>query len=947
MNRFLFQFVLFLLTVSKIFIILQDEYNSLIKISSYIFSGGSMKINSRFCICQALVFSFLSIVFIQSGSAQIASGEWYCIQVIYDGMPVEGFDAKFEMLGDKEYQASFQMGTETGSAHSQCRFEGDSLLFSELPSPVNLYGAGSMTSGGKLIYEYSLRCSQTTWDQGGQVSLGWGFPEDATESRILYETEGDSLLILKSVDEKTVLTYSYGVKRPLHNPVVFAVNMNVQQKLGNFNPSAGDRVVLRDLFFHWVDEDSCLSESALPGVYQKTIDFPGSQVGNTFVYKFAIQKHDSGAVVESDPARVFTVEPGGQSLGIPFFDRKVRTDEVEALAIADSAVIGEYEPATAYNTARDEFLVAWIQEPADIVGRIFKSDGSPVGPCFPVSVTDAVEIYPAVAYNSSRDEWLVVWQSQQFGNSDIYGVRLDYQGKKLFSPNSGADSSFTICSEGKNQNNPKISYNYMEDCYLVVWTDYRNLREVDSSTQGNTDIYGQRVDGNGALLTPGDPDDPSINYTIVKQSYYNEAHCDVAYCGWAGVLLNEWLVTFTHSDVYGYGGQRIWGVRVKGSNGLRLNTWGEEIPDAELKKGGYSGPPWLPEFPIGWDEQNLGGTLLFTQGSPHVESNDVADPVPAGMLKRSESRYSVPEFLIAWTDMRTDQNVYCQRVAFFPDSTAYRLGMKPTRGPDSLFTAVLLDKDGNWADSAAAWITWPNVQVTTDPYIQSWNDLSYSSNDGAYMIVWNDWRNTAWNGDYESGVPFSDIYGQRLWINPDDSVMVFVDHEGEWDVDPAFNTPIAFSQAAEGNSVYPAIAHGAQTNTFLIAYEFAEETMGDIDIFANLYSAASPYIPNRIDKSHNNRLPEQFVLHQNYPNPFNPTTTIAFELPAAAVVKVEVFNTLGRRVARLLNEHKPAGSYRMEWRGADDNGLPVASGIYFYKVTAGNMIAVRKMALMR
>jgi hypothetical protein len=99
-------------------------------------------------------------------------------------------------------------------------------------------------------------------------------------------------------------------------------------------------------------------------------------------------------------------------------------------------------------------------------------------------------------------------------------------------------------------------------------------------------------------------------------------------------------------------------------------------------------------------------------------------------------------------------------------------------------------------------------------------------------------------------------------------------------------------------------------------------------------------------------LPEQFVLHQNYPNPFNPSTRITFELPTAAVVRVTVYGTLGQEIATLKNGPMPAGRNEIVWQGHDRNGLPVASGVYLYRVTAtagGRELLnqVRKMVLLR
>ena len=95
-------------------------------------------------------------------------------------------------------------------------------------------------------------------------------------------------------------------------------------------------------------------------------------------------------------------------------------------------------------------------------------------------------------------------------------------------------------------------------------------------------------------------------------------------------------------------------------------------------------------------------------------------------------------------------------------------------------------------------------------------------------------------------------------------------------------------------------------------------------------------------------IPKYFAVYQNYPNPFNPSTTIAFYLPFASKVTVDIFDVTGRRVARLLHEEKQAGHYQIEWQGIDDNGRVVTSGVYFYKITAGgSMTSVRKMVLIR
>lgn len=90
------------------------------------------------------------------------------------------------------------------------------------------------------------------------------------------------------------------------------------------------------------------------------------------------------------------------------------------------------------------------------------------------------------------------------------------------------------------------------------------------------------------------------------------------------------------------------------------------------------------------------------------------------------------------------------------------------------------------------------------------------------------------------------------------------------------------------------------------------------------------------------QLPKVFALSQNYPNPFNPSTKISFEVPTQSRVSIKVFDVLGREVATLVNEEKQPGRYSSTW---DANGA--ASGVYFYRMTAGSFSDVKKLLLLR
>jgi len=95
---------------------------------------------------------------------------------------------------------------------------------------------------------------------------------------------------------------------------------------------------------------------------------------------------------------------------------------------------------------------------------------------------------------------------------------------------------------------------------------------------------------------------------------------------------------------------------------------------------------------------------------------------------------------------------------------------------------------------------------------------------------------------------------------------------------------------------------------------------------------------NRIDGA----VPATYTLEQNYPNPFNPATKIVFSLPAATQAKLEIFDMLGRNVATLFNEQKPAGQYAVDY-----DGSRLVSGIYIYRLSTPGMTISKKMTLLK
>lgn len=102
-----------------------------------------------------------------------------------------------------------------------------------------------------------------------------------------------------------------------------------------------------------------------------------------------------------------------------------------------------------------------------------------------------------------------------------------------------------------------------------------------------------------------------------------------------------------------------------------------------------------------------------------------------------------------------------------------------------------------------------------------------------------------------------------------------------------------------------------------------------------------------VDDNSPDGIPSTYSLFQNYPNPFNPVTSIDYNLPRQSHVTIEIFNLTGQLVRKLVDETKAAGEYRIEWDGRDSNNRQLATGIYFYRLRAGDYVETREMLLLK
>lgn len=121
-------------------------------------------------------------------------------------------------------------------------------------------------------------------------------------------------------------------------------------------------------------------------------------------------------------------------------------------------------------------------------------------------------------------------------------------------------------------------------------------------------------------------------------------------------------------------------------------------------------------------------------------------------------------------------------------------------------------------------------------------------------------------------------------------------------------------------------------------------SFGSGDLMITAYFSDQPVgVENNNDKN----IPLTFDLKQNYPNPFNPSTVIAYQIPQSEFVTLEIYNSIGEKVRTLVDGTQETGFYQVQWDGKNNSGNQLSSGVYLYRLSAGNYTNVMKMVLLR
>ena len=122
---------------------------------------------------------------------------------------------------------------------------------------------------------------------------------------------------------------------------------------------------------------------------------------------------------------------------------------------------------------------------------------------------------------------------------------------------------------------------------------------------------------------------------------------------------------------------------------------------------------------------------------------------------------------------------------------------------------------------------------------------------------------------------------------------------------------------------------------------------GSVAEFYEKFSTQPPAPPTDLLGNDHGKIPTTYALYQNYPNPFNPRTVIKYQLPEHGKVTLKIYNILGQEVRTLIDNQKNAGYHKIIWDGCNSFGSLVSTGLYFYRIEAGEFHSIKKMLILK
>ena len=511
---------------------------------------------------------------------------------------------------------------------------------------------------------------------------------------------------------------------------------------------------------------------------------------------------------------------------------------------------------------------------------------------------------------------IIVWNDKRGGNPDIYAQRIDANGIVQWTANGVAISTVAY-----DQSYPAIVSDGTGGA-IITWLDSRSGIDYD--------IYAQRIDSNGIVQWTADG--VAISTAANYQTYPT-----IVIDGNGGAIIIWQDMRSGNYDIYA---QRI--------NAEGIVQWSVDGVAICIESGSQDNPRVISDGSGGaittWNDHRSSNYDIYAQlinSNGEVQWTANGEEICTTLWEQSFPALVSDDgggAIISWEDRRDPPvDIYAQRinangvVQWATDGVAISAlsfeQVSPAIVSDGSGGAIItwqVNSSGNdyniyvqRIDSNGT-VQWtPNgVAICTAGHHQQ-DPTIISDGSNGVIITWEDRR---------SGTNYN-IYAQSI----DASGIV------QWAVDGVAISTATFDQ------IFPTLVNDGSGGAIITWQDYRVAYPDSIDIYAqqvNVNGELGVVTEVAVEPG----IAITLTLLQNYPNPFNPSTSIQYAINSRQFVTLKVYDILGREVARLVNEERPAGIYNVEFRMQN---LKLSSGIYLYKLQAGSFVEIKKMVLIR
>jgi hypothetical protein len=560
----------------------------------------------------------------------------------------------------------------------------------------------------------------------------------------------------------------------------------------------------------------------------------------------------------------------------------------------------------------------------------------------PLCTAAGDQLNPAITPDGAGGA-VVTWYDNRSGNNDIYVQRVNASGAAQWTANGVA-----VCTAAGTQWLSAITADGKSGA-IVTWGDYRS---------GNYDIYAQKVHSSGVVQW-------TANGVALCTAAGDQARPTIASDGALGAIVTWLDQRGGDYDIYAQRVNSLGAVQLK-ANGVALCTAADDQSYPTITSDGAGGAV------VTWQDNRSGNFDIYAQS---LDANGrIGFLAPSIYSVRDVPGDQGGKVYLSWYGARSDvfmdgqMTYYSLWRAINPAKAAlaFESGASPLDDISKLDLSKLDLSSGKPVirieQAAARTFFWELIQTVDALYMPAYGkplatlfDSTGANKEYHYFQVV---AHTAvptvfWKSDPDSGYSVDNIapYAPAALVGQQSYTPAGL--KLTWDSN---------TEADLGNyHVYRGLTEGFVPGTGTLIASPNDTTLLDggwrwssgyyykvsaIDIHGN-ESGFALLRPDGVTDVETPKAPATSFLLQNYPNPFNPTTRVAFGLAAPSNVSLRIYDAAGRLVRVLAEGARPAGNYSELWDGRDSGGRAVASGIYFYRLTAGAFTETKKMALLR